>query len=133
MGTRSRIGIMNDDGSIRSIYCHWDGYLSYNGVILYTSYNTKEKVNQLVDLGGLSSLDDTLDKTISYHNWRGEEIRIETHKNLDDFFSFFKETWEEYAYIFVDGEWWYYCIDEVRFDTPCLCKLRPALDENGLI
>ena len=26
MSTRSRIGILNDDGSVTSIYCHSDGY-----------------------------------------------------------------------------------------------------------
>ncbi len=26
MATRSNIGIVNDNGSVTGIYCHWDGY-----------------------------------------------------------------------------------------------------------
>ena len=33
MGTRSRVGVMH--GNIcKSVYCHYDGYLSYTGEIL---------------------------------------------------------------------------------------------------
>ena len=33
MGTRSRIGVMHGD-KVKSVYCHWDGYLEHNGQIL---------------------------------------------------------------------------------------------------
>jgi hypothetical protein len=29
MGTRSRIGVMHGD-KCKSVYCHWDGYLSHH-------------------------------------------------------------------------------------------------------
>ena len=44
MGTRSRIGIQLKDDSILSVYCHWDGYPSFNGRVLREFYNTPEKV-----------------------------------------------------------------------------------------
>ena len=56
MGTTSKIAIKHKDGSIDSIYCHWDGYLSHNGYILQNFYNTVEKVTKLIQLGDLSSL-----------------------------------------------------------------------------
>lgn len=56
MATYSRIGIINEDGSITSVYCHWDGYPSHNGVILQTNYQDSEKVKMLLSLGDLSSL-----------------------------------------------------------------------------
>lgn len=56
MGTRSRIAIRNDDGSFDSIYCHWDGYPSNNGVILRDHYRDADKVRALIALGDLSSL-----------------------------------------------------------------------------
>ena len=34
MSTRSNIAIKRKNGTVESIYCHWDGYLSYNGKIL---------------------------------------------------------------------------------------------------
>jgi len=54
MGTRSRIGVMHGD-VCKSVYCHWDGYLENNGLILQHHYDSA-KANQLVALGDLSSL-----------------------------------------------------------------------------
>ncbi len=34
MATRSRIAIENQDGSVTSVYCHWDGHIETNGVEL---------------------------------------------------------------------------------------------------
>ena len=53
MGTRSRIGIQLKDDSILSVYCHWDGYPSFNGKVLREFYDTKEKVNQLINGGNM--------------------------------------------------------------------------------
>ena len=54
MGTRSRIGVMHGD-TCKSVYCHWDGYLAYNGAILQEHYDSA-KANYLVALGDISSL-----------------------------------------------------------------------------
>ena len=49
MATRSRIGIELSDGSILSVYHHWDGYPTWLGRILNTHYTTREKVEDLID------------------------------------------------------------------------------------
>ena len=56
MSTRSSIAIKNEDGSIDAIYCHNDGYLTNNGAILYKNYQDPAKVQQLINLGSISSL-----------------------------------------------------------------------------
>ena len=56
MATRSRIGIENEDGTVSSVYCHWDGYPSNNGKILVEHYTDREKVKELIALGAISSL-----------------------------------------------------------------------------
>jgi hypothetical protein len=56
MATRSRIAIENQDGTVTSIYCHFDGYIDGVGKILQENYNTREKMEQLIDLGDISSL-----------------------------------------------------------------------------
>ena len=57
MGTRSMIAIENPHSlAVKSIYCHWDGYLEHNGSILHKHYSNSSKVNNLIALGGLSSL-----------------------------------------------------------------------------
>jgi hypothetical protein len=54
MGTRSRIGVMHGD-KVKSVYCHWDGYLAHNGKLLQENYDSA-KANHLVSLGDMSSL-----------------------------------------------------------------------------
>ena len=54
MGTRSRIGVMHGD-KCKSVYCHYDGYLSHNGKILQEHYDSS-RANHLVALGDISSL-----------------------------------------------------------------------------
>jgi hypothetical protein len=56
MGTRSTIALEYADGTVDQIYCHWDGYLDHNGVILRDHYSDPFKLRQLMDLGDMSSL-----------------------------------------------------------------------------
>lgn len=46
MTTRSMITVNTEQG-INAIYCHWDGYLEHNGVILKKFYSTKESLKEL--------------------------------------------------------------------------------------
>jgi hypothetical protein len=56
MSTNSLIFQEQQDGTLKGIYCHWDGYLQYNGVILSESYSDPKKLAKLLELGDLSSL-----------------------------------------------------------------------------
>ena len=56
MATRSTIAIEYADGTVDQVYCHWDGYLDHNGVLLRDHYSDPFKVRELMDLGDLSSL-----------------------------------------------------------------------------
>jgi hypothetical protein len=67
MATRSNIGIENENGRVSAIYCHWDGYPEYNGKILKEHYSDRNKLQQLLELGDISSLKEDLDKVEAYH------------------------------------------------------------------
>jgi len=56
MGTRSTIAIENADGTVHQVYCHWDGFIDYNGKILFEHYSDPVKLRELIDLGDISSL-----------------------------------------------------------------------------
>jgi hypothetical protein len=60
MATRSTIALEFADGTIGQVYCHWDGYLSNNGKILFENYSNPFVLRELIDLGGLSSLRPTI-------------------------------------------------------------------------
>jgi len=119
MATRSRIGLELSDGSILSIYSHWDGYPEFNGVKLVEHFNTKEKVQELIDLGDISCLwtnagwnNETLPETgpLPYSS-RGEDCPPRIDANKYDFLA----NGEEYAYIFTqNGEW--VCYNRHQFE-----------------
>lgn len=56
MATRSTIAIELADGTIKKVYCHWDGYLSHNGKILLEHYSDPVKLLKLISKGSISSL-----------------------------------------------------------------------------
>ena len=72
MATRSTIAIENTDGTVRQIYCHFDGYLDHVGRTLFENYSTQDAMSALIDLGDLSSLGERLapneDEEHSYAN-----------------------------------------------------------------
>lgn len=102
MATRSNIGALQQDGTIKVIYCHWDGYPEGVGATLAKYYNTPEKVAQLLELGDISSLANTIEETAeTAYEKRGEggtEARIFT--NVEEWKEYAKEQWAEYIYIY---------------------------------
>ncbi len=133
MGTRSRIGVMHGD-KIKSVYCHWDGYLDHNGRILLEHYDSA-KANELVALGDISSLGPNIGEKHSFdnpHPYGSAEYLAEaearelvttfygrdrgetgTEWQVDHDFVTFMERVDacgaEYYYIMKDGVW--YCGD----------------------
>lgn len=87
---------MLPDGSIKAVYCHFDGYPSGVGVDLLTYFNTFEKALELVDGGSIES--------ISYgtiKRFPNTEDEPYIHPNLNDFMSYC----EDYMYLFLDNRW----------------------------
>ena len=117
MGTRSRIGIELTDGSVLSVYSHYDGYPSFNGRVLREFYNTKEKVSQLINGGNMSCTwtnagwnNETLPEMGPLHyTMRGESIEDnapELSKNKNEYLKLGGEYGdEEYAYLFTSAGW----------------------------
>lgn len=58
MATRCRVGVLNEDLSVQSIYVHWDGYPDHTGKVLQERYGDPGVVQNLIDGGYLSSIDD---------------------------------------------------------------------------
>jgi len=128
MGTRSRIGVMHGD-NVKSVYCHWDGYLEHNGEILQKHFDSV-KANQLVALGDLSSLRPEIgtEHAFGYHGTdisaeeyeekygemctfygrdRGEEnTGYKVHTTFEDFVECVEGSWCEWYYIMKDGVWY---------------------------
>ena len=136
MATRSRIGIALQDDSILSVYHHWDGYPTWLGRILKTHYNTKEKVADLIDGGDMSSYwtnerwgdvneyGGQMKKEVEeygpqYYSQRGENCPPRYDLNEAEFLS----KGEEYSYIFRNGEWVCYDMNEFNDNDPELVEI----------
>ena len=138
MATRSNIGIRTENGTIIAAYCHWDGYLAYNGQMLFENYVDEEDILDLVALGSFSSLNHTAEETaIDKYNvdaltqFKPEEIE-DTPEGIREFF---KNSDREYLYVYdiEEGEW-YYAEDTFGRSTNGELKLLfTALKEMELV
>jgi len=148
MGTRSRIGVMHGD-KCKSVYCHWDGYLSHNGRILQEHYNSG-RANHLVALGNMSTLGKEIGEKHAFSQFevRAEEVQaykkltenwttfymrdreekgqeFEVSQSFDEFLELCGECGAEYYYIMKDGVW--YCGD--TYEDTLLSKSLTLLTE----
>jgi hypothetical protein len=116
---------------VKSVYCHWDGYLDHNGVILQGHYYDSAKANHLVALGDLSSLrpeigekhtfGDEVDCCTFYGRDRGEkDVEFQVAHTFEEFLEQAESCFAEYYYIMKDGVW--YCGDTYE-GTPLSKKL----------
>jgi hypothetical protein len=62
MATRSTITAKLSNGTWKSVYCHFDGHINRNGLILFACYNTQERVDALLEHGNMSQLGRRCDK-----------------------------------------------------------------------
>ena len=115
MSTNSRIGLRLADGSILSVYHHWDGYPQWVGVTLNQQYPTREDIAELIDGGNMSCCytqsgweieDEEKLKVLPYkplyYTERGESMEENAprlHKTTSHFFEDTNKCCGEYAYI----------------------------------
>ena len=118
MSTRSRIGLMLHDGTIKQIYCHNDGEIGDVGYTLFNNYNKESIVKELINLGNLSVLGDRLHTdephsfqspvegvTIAYSRDRGEDEQEPQIVSLDEWMSESYTNSIEYYYLYSGGKW----------------------------
>jgi hypothetical protein len=107
MATRSTISILKKDGSLRSVYCHWDGYLEGVGETLIINYKTPQQVNELIENGDISSLGLTINESEFYHK-KDSRIAYLEYKSLDEQGYF--HSLQDYNYIYKEQEqrWEYF-------------------------
>ena len=108
MGTRSNLGILNDNGSVSTCYVHWDGYPEGVGRTLLDHHNDREHAVALIAMVSVSSLQDTLAATLGgkHKDISEEDTPAYTYDSV--------ETWAkadplfiEHLYLWKNGEWWH--------------------------
>lgn len=114
MATRSHIGKKLSNGTIKYIYCHFDGYPEHNGKILKEHYTDEAKIDALLELGSLSILGEEIGEQQDFDNrdtcnskWclaygrdRGESnVEAKISKTLSGIIG------QAYHYVWDNGEW----------------------------
>lgn len=104
MSTRSFIGYQNENGFIDYVYCHFDGYPS-NILPLLENYNSLQSIKELVEMGDISTLGESLANTIFYARNKGEPLNVT--RNIPYYFVLTKakKNFIDYVYVFIDNEW----------------------------
>ena len=102
MSTNSRIGILIpssdptssiDSATIRSVYCHWDGYPSHMGLTLHRNYGTGDLVNELLDKGAARLIEKNGESQHYMHSQGGHKADTMTVDH------FIRHYLEQYNYI----------------------------------
>ena len=119
MSTNSTISLLNDDGTVTSVYCHWDGYPTHNGRLLVDHYNNPEIIRQLLAHGSMSILgknigeqhdfnDNDPNVCTFYHRDRDEDLEVHTFGDIDSFIKAIQSDsyGQQYNYIFKNGTWY---------------------------
>lgn len=128
MGTHSRIGKSLPDGKVRSIYCHYDGYVQGGvGEDLLTHYQDESKIDALLDLGNLSGIGKEIGEKQDFYdvpnlnpNWclayerdRGQKNQEATVNASEE--EYFKEENVSYIYLYKNGEWLFKDVCQDRY------------------
>jgi hypothetical protein len=118
MGTISMIALEMPNKEIRSIYCHWDGYLSGNGRTLLEHYQDITKIEALLNEGNISSLGKEIGEKHNFNGDRPEGFttfygRDRGDKDMESVVVKNERAfWNDmegsgYFYLFRDGKWMY--------------------------
>jgi hypothetical protein len=147
MGTRSLIAVVHGN-NYKTVYCHWDGYLSHNGRILQEHYDSA-KANNLVALGNISSLQPNIGEKHPFSKFdtdmpdqefeekygnmctfygrdRDEPYQeFKTYTSKEELVESFNNVWAEFCYIMKDGVWYMFDQDntELRLLSEELAKV----------
>lgn len=106
----------------KAIYCHFDGYVKGVGAMLDANYDTESKVDALLDLGGISSLEATVEETRknAYENSKPQYF---TH--IDEEFA---NSDIEFVYLYISkGLWQVYMVN-----SQCWGYLPDLLKAQGM-
>jgi hypothetical protein len=129
MSTKSSIALEYADGTVESVYCHFDGYIDHNGKLLFQHWRDPFRLQQLIDQGDLSALgqelgqkhyirnpyawgtDDFVAWKNRYSNWckfygRDNQENDCQKKSFRDILQYLEnQQWQDYNYILrlIDG------------------------------
>lgn len=101
MGTSSLIGY-EENGKYHVSYGGCDGYIEHNGEILLESYNSLDKVKDLIYRGNFACLYHDIDD-INFKKYNNFDKSI--LDSFDEVLEYYKNYYVDYLYMFKNGKW----------------------------
>lgn len=105
MSTRSSIALVTEQGEIKSIYSHSDGYPSYMAELLKNNYASTDKVEAILAEGDVSFLAETIETSRFYNSWRGENTQANVWSNEEMWIKWAGDSGLEFVYLFDGSNW----------------------------
>ena len=110
MSTRSNIAVeLKDSKKVKTVYCHFDGYIQGVGQTLVENYKSYDDAISLLQFGGISSLGNNLKETSFYsRDWgrKDEDNKCTEYQNEFSFmYNMRGDCWIEYIYLFKNNKW----------------------------
>lgn len=105
MATRCYIGLEGLDGTVRYVYCHWDGYPSETGRTLQEDWQSYTLVYNMINKGNMSYLGRNLGDTNFYCKEGDPNEEDEGARHCKDVNAYSAEATDcliEYIYLFKD-------------------------------
>lgn len=118
MATNALIGYINGD-SVRSVYCHWDGYPEWVGQWLLDGFNHRELIVDLIERGEIRSIHPKADGS-GYEVEHRVDGDPTSERPLSEFVP--SRTLHEWLYLW-DGDGWWCMSDKL----PMMMKLEDAI------
>lgn len=127
MSTRSTVSLLTKENTVKSIYIHFDGYLSHNGQILLSEYQNYEDVLKLVSFGHRSTLPKLSE--LGPDGDGGDDNSCKTYRNIIQWCSKMMSTdRQEYNYIFIIDKWYLFTPAKL---TPLKDMIDAVVKEDG--
>lgn len=101
MSTNATVSILNEDKSVETIYCHWDGYVEGLGADLMKKFKTEESVRGLLEKGDMSYIgehyadrgESRLDVSSRKHQGLTEKVMRSDYQDYNYFFDVTENAW----------------------------------------
>ena len=110
MSTRCLICRTIGKGSVRGIYCHFDGYPAGVGEMLFNCYQSARRLDQLFRRGDISSLGPTPNRATHPFGWDPKHGADEEYAAFvcteNDIVKGSRHIDVEYVYLWRKGAWW---------------------------
>lgn len=102
MATRGMIGVVLPSGQVRAVYCHYDSYPEYLGVILDEFYHDMDLVESLCTYP-IQSISES--GFPNYFEDDGSDETFHVYNSMEEYFFHFGSEGDEYRYVLTEDGW----------------------------